>query len=78
MFYDPADIHAAALRGKATAAWHRWGHKRPRRWLAKFPLVALSVPPDHVLRDFTAEAKEMIKRPRPPLASNDPRMFYAP
>ena len=29
MFYDPADIHAAALRGKAIAAWNRWGHNRP-------------------------------------------------
>ena len=67
-----------AMRGEAITAWNRWGHNRPRAWLAKYPLAALSVPPDHVLRDFTAEAKEMIKRPRPPLASNDPRMFYAP
>jgi hypothetical protein len=76
--YASSRMTTAAERGEAITAWNRWGHNRPRAWLAKYPLAALSVPPDHVLRDFTAEAKEMIKRPRPPLASNDPRMFYAP
>lgn len=59
MFYDPADIHAAALRGKATAAWHRWGHKRPRRWLAMFG--GLPCPMDSVLNDCKAEAQGLIR-----------------
>lgn len=68
----------AAMRGEAITAWNRWGHRRPRAWLAKYGQLANSTPADHVLREFYSEARTRTKRPRPSFVSTDPRMFYAP